>query len=67
MWSLWAYQLEVLSQAWAQIVGIRIVSSNADDFAAIGRDATRSHCDTESIQCFKCKLAKGCSLMEEVF
>lgn len=32
---------------------IRIVSSNTDDFAAIGRDATRSHFDGISIQCLE--------------
>lgn len=68
IWSLWAYQLEVLSQPWAQIaesvVGfIRIISSNADNFAAIGRDATRSHYDTISVNCPKCKLKKGLPLM----
>lgn len=37
---------------------IRIISSNADDFAAIGRDATRGHVDIVDIQCLSCKFTK---------
>ena len=32
---------------------IRVVSSNTDDFAAIGRDARRSHFDGLSIRCLE--------------
>ncbi len=66
MWSLWGYQLELLSQPWTQTAeggwggweerSIRIVSSNTDNFAAIRRDTTRGHLNKPSIQCLQCKL-----------
>ena len=45
---------------------IRIVSTNADNFAAICRDTTRGHCDRIRIQYFQCKFAEKLSLTELV-
>lgn len=43
-----------------------IISSDADNFAAIGRDATSGHLDRIRIQYFWFKFAKGLPMMEDL-
>lgn len=44
---------------------IRIVSSDADNFAAINRDIRKGHLDRTSIECLRCKFSKWLLEMED--
>lgn len=45
---------------------ICIVSSNADNFAAVGRDTARCHFDTINIQCLLRRVASELTVMEDL-
>lgn len=55
-------RLDEMDTEWS----IRIISSDADNFAAIGRDATSGHLDRIRIQYFWFKFAKGLPMMEDL-
>lgn len=55
-------RLDEMDTEWS----IRIISSDADNFAAIGRDATSGHLDRIRIQFFWFKFAKGLPMMEDL-